>query len=425
MRAGRSLEVLPAAVDANEAAAAGREARQHGRVATQIDGAVAAVARRRRPRRGRTRGPASCRSIPARRRERRRAARRSPDRRSAPVATRTIGSSALPKAAGPVIVASPSMTRSRWPASIAAPSAAGAVGRAIDPARGRLRRPRGASHAEGAREEAVAGQRAQRGVVAGERCAERSARRRADAKRRGADAAAGVNRERAARGVDVVNAERGGADVDVAAGPSARRPARRAAPAASPTRLRAGPSLRRPHRCSPRRSRRQRCACSRSPARERRRVVSTRRARRRMPAPWRCRRTRAGPAGRLPGSCRSSRRRRARRRPATAPACRRPSRCAARDRPTATSIRTRRSRNETAAASALGRQSAPIRRRIVDARERPLEAGFGGLEGARRAQLVGRALFLDDDVAVRDGDREDHREAEHDGDEERGDAALA
>ena len=115
---------------------------------------------------------------------------------------------------------------------------------------------------------------------------------------------------------------------------SARRPARREAPAASPTQLRAGPSLRRPNRCLPRRSHRQRFACSRSPARVRRRRVSTPRARRRMPAPWRCWRTRAGRADRLLDSGRSSRWRFARRRPARAPACRRPSRCAARDRPT-------------------------------------------------------------------------------------------
>jgi hypothetical protein len=66
-----------------------------------------------------------------------------------------------------------------------------------------------------AREESVAGQCAQGSVVAGERCTERSARRRADAKCSRADATPRVKSEGTACGVDVVDAQRGGTDFDV------------------------------------------------------------------------------------------------------------------------------------------------------------------------------------------------------------------
>ena len=223
----------------------------------------------------------------------------SPDRCSAPVTTRAIGSSALPKAAGPVIVASPSMKTSRFPASIAAPS------RPAQSLAQSTRRAAGcAVHAAGPMPKMRAKKRsadsARRAAsLAGERSAERSARRRADAKRGGGDAAARVDCERAACAIDVVDTERGSAGVDVAVRPSAPPRAARAAPAASPRRPPDARSLRRPRRCSRRRSRPDRCACSRSQRCERRRAGSPRRARRRRPARGRCR-SGAGSAGRPP-----------------------------------------------------------------------------------------------------------------------------
>jgi len=81
----------------------------------------------------------------------------------------------------------------------------------------------------------------------------------------------------------------------------------------------------------------------------------------------------------------------------------------------------KRQRRRVGARQAIGAEP----RRVVDARQRPVESGLGGFEGACRAQLVGRALLLDTDVAVRDGDGEDHREGEHHRHEQGGDAALA
>ena len=81
-------------------------------------------------------------------------------------------------------------------------------------------------------------------------------------------------------------------------------------------------------------------------------------------------------------------------------------------------------RGTTRQGVAAGRQSAPMRRLSFSKRQRPLEPSLGGLERLRRADQVRRRALLGEQAALRVGDREDHREAEQRGDEERCDAAL-
>jgi hypothetical protein len=61
----------------------------------------------------------------------------------------------------------------------------------------------------------------------------------------------------------------------------------------------------------------------------------------------------------------------------------------------------------------------------VEHRDRPLEAGLGGLEGLCRAHLVGGGALLEDEVAARVGGGERGDDEQHQHDDECGGAAVA
>ena len=204
--------------------------------------------------------------------------------------------------------------------------------------------------------------------------------------------------------------------------PSTPRPAMRAAPTRTRSRPRRVPSHRGPrHR---HRGRVRRVECIPAPLRAPCSAVGRRRTRSRTPARSAGRCSREAKASRWLGSCIASPAHpahRAVRRTVATPAS---FQVAGVMRPVAASLCRRLARNDSAAASPLGRQSVPIGALSFRRARRPFEPGFGRFERLRAAILICRCALLDGEVSRREAGGEQHREGKQHRHQKRCGAAL-